>query len=279
MISVKLIGRLGNQLWQYAVCRTIAEKKGYSFHIPRDFLGSNLFECSLGVQDDLTNTEYYDAYMCPSILAQFYNPNIFNIQDFTKLFGFFQTERYIADNKVNIQQWFSLKNINTELLYKLKLDSNVCLINFRGGDYKTFGDAFLGESFWRYAVAEMKKINSNMQFVVITDDVNEAGIFFPDYPVYHFNVEDDFCLISHAKYLIIANSTFSWWAAWLNKNTIKTIAPKYWFKFNSSEGWWSPAESITKGFLYMDKEGRLSSSSECIDEFNKREFSYSKYPY
>jgi hypothetical protein len=279
MISVKLIGRLGNHLWQYAVCRTIAEKRGYLFHIPRDFLGSDLFDCTLGIEKDLTYKEHYDAFMCSSMTAQFFNPNIFNIKDFTRLVGFFQTERYIADNKSNIQNWFSLKNVNKNLLSELNLDGEVCLINFRGGDYKTFSDHFLGESYWRYAVAEMIKINKNMRFVVITDDVTEAQIFFPGYPVYHFSVADDFCVISHAKYLIIANSTFSWWAAWLNKRSLITIAPKYWFKFNSSSGWWAPAESITKGFQYIDKQGHLTNSTQCIDEFNGQGFSYSSYPY
>lgn len=279
MISVKLIGRLGNHLWQYAVCRTIAEKRGYSFHIPQNFLGSDLFDCSLGVEQDLSYKEYYDAYMCTSMTAQFFNPNIFCIEDFTRLVGFFQTERYIIENKPNIQNWFSLKNSNSNLLRELNLDDNVCLINFRGGDYKNFSDVFLDESYWRYAVAEMIKINKNMRFIVITDDVVEAKLFFPNYLIYHFSIADDFCAISHAKYLIIANSTFSWWAAWLNKRCPVTIAPKYWFKFNSSSGWWAPAESITKGFLYLDRQGRLVDSTECIDEFNMQGFSYSSYPY
>ena len=279
MISVELIGRLGNQLWQYAVCRSIAEKNGYSFHIPRNFLGSELFDCSLGVEKDLTYKIYYDNFMCKSGTAQFCNPNIFNIEDFTRLVGFFQAERYIRDNKKNVSNWFRLKNINSNLLTELRLDSDVCVINFRGGDYKSFSDVFLEESYWQFSIAEMKKINPQMKFIVVTDDIEEAKTFFPDLSIYHFNMSEDFLLVSQAKYLIIANSTFSWWAAWLNSKSQMTIAPKYWFKHNKSEGWWAPGESITRDFHYMDRGGALKTSEACTDEFNRRGFSYSDYPY
>ena len=97
-----MIGRLGNNMWQYAVCRTIAEDNNYEFHIPRCFSGSDLFNCSLGVELDLTNQKFFDFYMNNSFMAQFYNPNIFQISDFTKLVGFFQCERYIQENRENI---------------------------------------------------------------------------------------------------------------------------------------------------------------------------------
>ena len=87
MISVEMIGRLGNNMWQYAVCRTIAEDKNYDFHIPRSFSGSELFDCSLGVELDLTNQKFIDGYMHNSFMAQFYNPHILEILDFTKLVG------------------------------------------------------------------------------------------------------------------------------------------------------------------------------------------------
>ena len=279
MISVKLIGRIGNQLWQYAVCRTVAERLGYLFHIPNDFLGSELFDCSLGINKDLTYKVHYDNYKNNGVMAQFYNPNIFKIEDFTKLVGHFQCERYIADNRENIKIWFSQKNINLNLLNQLSLDDEICVINFRGGDYKNNPSLFLDVSFWMRSVEELKKINPTIKFLVITDDAEEARIFFPDYPVHHFNIADDFSVISHAKYLIIANSTFSWWAAWLNERCKIVIAPKYWMSYNKNEGWWAPGESITKKFCYIGKDGGIISSGRCIEEFNQLNLSYAEYPY
>lgn len=279
MIGVELIGRLGNHMWQYAVCRTLAEKNNYDFHIPRSFLGSELFDCSLGVESDETKMQYTDSYMHNSFMAQFYNPNIVRLQDFTKLVGFFQSERYILENKLNIQEWFSLKNPNIELIEKLDLFSDVCVINFRGGDYKEIPDVYLEKDYWINSVEHMKKQSNNMKFIVITDDVDAASKLFPEYPTYHFSIAEDFFVISHAKYLIIANSTFSWWGAWLNKSCQKVIAPKFWMRYNQSNGWWAPGESITKGFFYMGKDGRLYSSGQCIDEVNSLSLSYADFPY
>ena len=274
-----MIGRLGNNMWQYAVCRTIAEDKNYEFHIPRSFSGSELFDCSLGVDLDLTNQNFIDGYMHNSFMAQFYNPHILEIPDFTKLVGFFQCERYIEKNKSNIQGWFSLKNPNHSLLHELNLNEEVCIINFRGGDYKEIPDVYLDINYWKNSIAEIKKLNPNIEFIVVTDDIKEAQRFFPELPAYHFNVADDFLLISHAKYLIVANSTFSWWGAWLNMGCKMVIAPKYWMRYNQSEGWWAPGESITRGFYYMDRSGKLYSSAECIDELNQHNFCYTDFPY
>jgi Glycosyl transferase family 11 len=279
MISVEMIGRLGNHMWQYAVCRTLAERNGYEFHIPRSFMGSDLFGCSLGVEHDQTRMQYTDSYMHNSFMAQFYNPNIIHLQDFTKLVGFFQSERYILENKKNIQEWFTLKNPNLELLEKLNLTSEVCVINYRGGDYKDIPDVYLSPDYWSSSVEQMKKLHDNLKFIVITDDIDEAEKLFPDFPVHHFSVAEDFLVISHAKYLIIANSTFSWWGAWLNKACKTVIAPKFWMRHNQSNGWWAPGESITKGFSYMGKDGRLYSSGECIDEVNALGLSYANFPY
>ena len=274
-----MIGRLGNNMWQYAVCRTIAEDNNYEFHIPRCFSGSDLFNCSLGVELDLTNQKFFDFYMNNSFMAQFYNPNIFQISDFTKLVGFFQCERYIQENRENIRKWFSLKNPNIKLLRDLKLDKEICVINFRGGDYKEIPDVYLDINYWNNSISYIKKINSNIQFIVVTDDITAAKMFFPEFPVEHFTVADDFLIISQAKYLIIANSTFSWWAAWLNTSSKIVIAPKYWMRHNQSQGYWAPGESITRGFCYMDRSGKLYSSTECINEVNHHSFSYENFPY
>ena len=125
----------------------------------------------------------------------------------------------------------------------------------------------------------MKKLHDNLKFIVITDDIDAAAVLFPQFPAYHFSIAEDFFVISHAKYLIIANSTFSWWGAWLNKACKTVIAPKFWMRYNQSNGWWAPGESITKGFSYMGQDGELYSSAECVDEVNALGLSYTKFPY
>ena len=90
MISLNLRGNLANHLWGYAVCRTVAEFKNYEYHIPKEFLGSEFFDCSLGVEQDLTTKEFH-VDECGE--QQKYNPEILNIEDFTKLTGHLQTEK------------------------------------------------------------------------------------------------------------------------------------------------------------------------------------------
>jgi hypothetical protein len=267
MITVTMHGRLGNHLWQYAVCRTIAEKKGYEFSIPRNF--DNIFDCDLGVEEkDIKNHFLYENCFD---FVQRYDPNIFNIEDNTKLWGFFQTEKYILDNRENILKWFTL-----ELTSEIELTENTCIINYRGGDYTSIPGVFLDKSYYLNSIEVMKNINPLMEFIVITDDVQNAENIFPDLKIYHKGIKEDFYLVSKAKYLIIANSTFSWWASWLNENAKLIIAPKYWLRPNIKKqenewgnNWWSPSDSLTTRFNYLDRSGNILNYDQCLSEITE----------
>jgi hypothetical protein len=88
-------------------------------------------------------------------------------------------------------------------------------------------------------------------------------------PVFHVEIGFDFYVVTQAKWLIISNSTFGWWAAWLNKRANKIIAPKYFACHNFSDGFWGLGESYTKKFFYMDREGVISDYKSCkIDAIN-----------
>lgn len=271
MISINLDGRHGNHLWKYAVCRTVAEHNGYEFHIPRNWLGKDLFDCSLGIEQETPKQIFIDH---PS---QVYNPDIFKIPDFTRIQGFVQAEHYIINNKKNVQSWFTQRTKNTALFDQVGLGNRTCVINFRGEDYKNMSDVYIEGKFYHDSIRHIKSFDPNVNFVVVCNDVEEARKFFPDYPIYHFGVNDDYYLINQAEYLIIANSTFSWWAAWLNDRCKMVIAPKYWFRHNVSNGWWSNASSITTGFFYVDRAGELFTSNQCLKE--SPPFDPQQYPF
>ena len=261
MISINLKGRFGNHLWMYAVCRTLAEYKGYDYHISRDWLGTKLFNCDLGVLEDETYLIFEDH------ISQKYNTKILDIQDFTKLNGFFQSEKYILNNKKNILEWYKTDYISIN-----HLDDNICVIHLRGNDYKSMRDVYLPEKYYYDSIKYLTSINKNIRFVVVTDDQIEASKYFPNFIIMPSNIQNDYYFLNTARYLIISNSTFSWWAAWLNRKNYITIAPKYWFKHNISDGWWSPTDSITTGFLYMDKHGNISNPNNCIEQCIENEF-------
>lgn len=267
MITVSITNNLGNQMWQYAVGRTVAERLGYEFHIPRPFLGSELFaNCDLGVENSIVHGQWPTGNAWS--FRQPYDSSIFQIADFTEINGWLQSEHYIVDNRKKILEWFTLKNQPSQLLQDLELDDDTCVINFRGGeDYKThILDWFLHKNYYYNAIAQIKRINSNAKFLVITNDIEEAARFFPNYRIYHFDILRDYYAVNQARYLIIANSTFSWWASWLNQRTQFTIAPKYWLNYSTGTGRWLPSDSITSRYHYVDDVGNLLTAQQCMDE-------------
>jgi hypothetical protein len=128
MISIQLSGRLGNQMFQYAVCRTVAEKMDMIFiyqetKIATDNI-SNYFVYRYGVNENITNT-------FQKTRTQKYNPEIFNISDNTLIWGFYQTDKYISDNNEMVKKWFNIEidDITNSILKNILLMNIVISIS------------------------------------------------------------------------------------------------------------------------------------------------------
>ena len=91
-----------------------------------------------------------------------------------------------------------------------------------------------------------------MRFRVVTDDVRTARKFFPHLDISHVLAED-YAAIQSAEYLILSNSSFAFFPAWLNENAKLIIAPKYWARHNVSDGYWACGYTIVKGWMYQDR--------------------------
>lgn len=254
MITIDLIGRLGNQMFQYAVCRTVAEKKGYQFHIPKANNNhgqniSNYFNLDMGVSSCNTNRLFSEDHT-----VQKFNIDIFNISDNTKIWGFFQTEKYFIDNESNIKSWFKVQmdDVTESILEKYPID-DYCYIHFRGTDYKDWdnGSRFLPISYYKNAMNEILKIKE-LKFLIITDDIELASEYFPNIEIISNDMMVDFKLLYYSKYCIVTNSTFSWWAAWLS-DKICVIAPNNWLNYNNPELGFYPADIKTNKFQYVNK--------------------------
>jgi hypothetical protein len=292
MITTNLTGNLGNHMWQYTVCRTIAEKLKYEWGInpnpSHDYFNGQsqmtFMNVDFGKPVEGILNEYHETwktlYHVDDVNITMLNESLYNISDNTILLGhngakggIYQSEDYIIDRKEDIKKWFEIKqeskNHYENLLSQMGivLDENLCVINFRGGEYRGIPNVLVRREYWRDSINHMLFLNPNMKFLLITDDVQLANSFMPfEIQAIHVDVGFDYYVVNQAKWLIISNSTFGWWAAWLNENANKIIAPKYWARHNVSDGYWSVGDSYTRCFTYLDREGNLSDYETCKNE-------------
>jgi len=277
---------LGNQLFCYITTRCIALENGYEFGImsPHKFKCLDFLDLDFGKEviggsgpEGGTPTQLPDGivnyYYEKQLNDSRFNCNItetddylFNIPDNTKIDGILQSEDYFIKRKNEIKNWLKVKDDSE--CYEFS-DENICIINLRGGEYRAVSDLYLTQNYWSKAVDNMLKINPNFRFVVITDDVNAGKQMFPNYEVYHFNVGKDYSIIKNAHYLILSNSSFSFFPTWTSETVKYVIAPKYWARHNISDGFWSCGYNIYRDWNWMDRDGKIYSYDECISEKNK----------
>lgn len=294
MITTNLTGNFGNHMWYYTICRLVAEKNKFEWGInpvathdyyggksqfyfmdidygkPVEVIGKN--EKGLNKYKDIPN-EYYDTpKVYRNCTINMYDPNVFNVNDNTMIHLISQSEDYLTDRRSDILKWFEIKpeyvNVYENKLKELNinLDENTCVINFRGGEYRSIPNLIARVEYWRDSVNYMKYLNPNMSFIIITDDESCAKNFIGDYQCHHIDIGFDFYAINKSKYTILSNSSFGWWASWLNIDSKLTIAPKYWSQHNISDGYWGLGDQYVRSFMYMDREGRLSNYDTCKKE-------------
>ncbi|MDD5165093.1 MAG: glycosyl transferase [Candidatus Pacebacteria bacterium] len=260
---------LGNQLWCYVVTRSIAKDKGYDFGIqsPEVFKGADFLNLDLGKTVLKNPTFHYQEKELLHPLngadIRIYDEGLMNVADDTKIDGIMQDERYIAHRKDEIREWLAVK---PEADFKDFASDDICIVNFRGSGYVSEKELLLPPSYWRHAMDHMKKIHPRFRFIVITEDPATAKTFFPDLEIHHFNIGKDYAVIKNAHYLILSNSSFAWFPAWLSQNLKYCIAPKYWARHNISDGFWCPGYSLTTGWMYQDRTGALQTYDECQKE-------------
>ena len=77
--------------------------------------------------------------------------------------------------------------------------------------------------------------------------------------------------------MILSNSSFAWFPAWLSETLKYCIAPKYFGRYNISDGYWSLGYNITSNWHYLDREGKLFEYDDCIKEFQNYIESHKDY--
>lgn len=252
MIGFNLLGKmgqLGNQMFQYASLRGIAKNKGYQFCIPfhnevvTDALGNKLrielFNPFVMSNVSQLNIQLIDPNR-PTVGEQGFNfdENLFNeCSDWVNLQGYFQTEKYFKNIEDEIREDFTFKN-EIALLCKHRMsevDRPIALHIRRGDFLQNSGNHYnLGLDYYESALGEFA---DDRTVIIFSDDpewCKEQKLFADD----RFLVSEgndsytDLCLMSLCTDFIIANSTFSWWGAWLSKSVNKVVCapdPNKWF--------------------------------------------------
>ena len=150
--------------------------------------------------------------------------------------GYFQSEKYFKHNRCKILEFFEpLPKINEFLskkYSKLVHNKDVVSVHIRRGDYLELTDyhAVTGKDYYDKA---MKEFPDSHTFVFFSDDIEWCKKTFKGNNNIFIEKQDDVLdlyLMSKITNNIIANSSFSWWAAWMNENKDqKVIAPSAWF--------------------------------------------------
>ncbi|MGJ8742959.1 alpha-1,2-fucosyltransferase [Polaribacter sp.] len=258
MIVVRILGGLGNQMFQYAYAKALS-KKGYEVQL--DISAFKKYKLHGGYQLDKYKINLETANPLAIFLGKIglkknlkeksllFDKKMTSLKgnEYTK--GYFQTEKYFKKIRAILLTEFVLKNelaTSTKEISKEILSlENTCSLHIRRGDYvsdkkanSVHGTCDL--TYYKKAIETINKKYNNTHFYIFSDDISwtkenltiENATFIDHKTIPH----EDMYLMSLCKNNITANSSFSWWGAWLNNNKNKTvIAPKTWFVEKENE--------------------------------------------
>lgn len=283
-VVVRLMGGLGNQLHQYAYGVLLAQKNEAELYIDKEFLTNYSKKLNVTLRDLEINKFNIETKYYKSVLSNQFVLSILkrlNLNKFFKFFKFNIISSYIPLNSLNNKNsnFYYLDGImglNTDyvddmpyLLEKFKINNdffdineqvknkiikkNSVAIHIRRTDYLKEGSIHhvLDLEYYNKAINYIASKVSNPTFYIFSDDKKfvRENFIGENFKILNYSGENaaffDFLAIKNCQHHIIANSTFSWWAAFMgNKNDGITIAPsvcltteKLDFKSTYPENW------------------------------------------
>ncbi|PQJ73964.1 alpha-1,2-fucosyltransferase [Polaribacter gangjinensis] len=258
MIVVRILGGLGNQLFQYAYAKSLASK-GYQVKI--DISSFKNYKLHGGYQLHEFKIDLPEASKWESFIAKYgfripmkeksllFQKRFLKPKKNAYIKGYFQTEKYFKDIRgILLKQIIVKKQLSSstiKYLEKITIKKNTCAIHIRRGDYildekanKVHG--VCGLNYYKEAIKLMREKCGEISFFVFSDDISwvKKNLKIKNAVYIDHNVipHEDMHLMSLCNHNITANSSFSWWAAWLNQHKNKiVIAPKNWFVSKENE--------------------------------------------
>lgn len=232
-------GHLGNQMFQYASLKGIARNRGYDWCIPPQENFGKYYNLLSHVHQCF-NLNCNAAIINGTIVEErhhHFDQELFETcPDNVSLNGYFQTEKYFSHIKDEIKDDFSFnQNVVDEcsnFIKEISPNREVISIHVRRGDYLNL-QSFHPIPPLEYYESALSKLDSSMPVIIFSNDSDwckEQKLFESDrFLVAESNdVAYDMCIMSMCSHHIMANSSFSWWGAWLSDSK-HVIAPKVWF--------------------------------------------------
>lgn len=258
---IGILGRLGNQMFQYASLVGIADKYELDYTLMtkelqlyecfdidikicsfynKEFDCANKLDSSLIVGENLVivdncfyaiSGEENEKFLSTNFDSEFLNTN----HDNKSILGFFQNSKYFSHVEDKLRKKFVFRkeysDASEQYFSQMFSDTEVISLHVRRTDY--INSHILNSLDMNYYEKALSFFDKSLPVLVFSDDAKwceEQKIFQDDrfIIIKDNNAYVDMCLMSKCDYHIIANSSFSWWGSWLAESK-KTISPKQWF--------------------------------------------------
>jgi glycosyl transferase family 11 len=246
-------GRLGNQMFEYAALVAAATRLGVDWGIDfakeqsaKVYSTRGRFRIKSGkIRETLELRSVFEIACKQAAAHRFeyrephfhFDPGFLSIQDATDILGYFQSPKYFEDCADLIRREFTFKKSIQEAAESFLPESpakQLVSLHIRRGDYVYQARRNRFVDLWSsgYYQRAMAHFSGDYQFLCFSDDAAWCRQNLPSTVVCVDSGSQhvDLCLLSRCHHNIIANSTFSWWGAWLNANPEKkVVCPTHWF--------------------------------------------------
>lgn len=241
---VRLTGGLCNQIFMYAFGRSMSLRRNEPVQFDwrpspgRDYYALDAYNVKVDLVKKPMQAPF--VYIEPGFA---FDAKALEQPTGTAFIGYWQSEKYFFKSEI----WREELTLQRPMRYaairvaeQLRRENSV-FIHVRRGDYLNpgtaayhgnLGHANLQEGYYKDAIAYITEKVNNPKFVIFSDDPTwcQQNMPYPVISAQGFNRCEDLYLMSQCRHAILANSSFSWWGAWLGDYSGRIcIAPKKWF--------------------------------------------------
>ncbi len=247
-IITHIMGGVGNQFFQYMAGYSLAKKLGAELLLNiaevqedklRNFeLGNFNIDLKYATKEEIKELDRRGLFNRSYFGEQRLSFDFREIKKSAYIKGYFQSEKYFENYKDDVHKLFTFKDYsfikNPEMLEEIK-NTNSVSISVRLGDYvgNPYFDGICTKKYYENCINYIKEKHPDCKFYVFSDEIERAKKFLGESEFCYMdtaNWQEDLYFVQNCKHNIIANSTFTWLSAYLNKNKEKIImAPEKWF--------------------------------------------------